>query len=169
MPADMPARTPTDAPARPAAAAQPSPYRSKTIAAWLALLFGAIGLHRIYLNGAGDKLAWAHVPFTALGLVGAERMATLGQDDRLAWVLVPVLGLMLAQGMLCAIVHALTRDERWDARHNPGQAGRATGWGPVLAAIAALMVGGVVLIGTIAFSIQKIFEWQAEQAAETRH
>ncbi|MFO1268417.1 MAG: hypothetical protein U1F67_17580 [Rubrivivax sp.] len=70
-------------------------------------LFGAIGLHRIYLNGAGDKLAWAHVPFTALGLVGAERMATLGQDDRLAWILVPVLGLMLAQGMLRAIVHAL--------------------------------------------------------------
>lgn len=154
---------PTDAPATSA-----QPYRSKTIAAWLALVLGAIGLHRIYLHGAGDKLAWAHVPFTALGLVGAERMATLGQDDRIAWLLVPVLGLMLAQGMLCAIVHALTPDERWDARHNPGQAGHATRWGPVLAAIAALMVGGVVLIGTIAFSIQRFFEWQAEAPAEPR-
>ena len=167
MPADTPARAPADTPAQPAAAAS-SPYRSKTAAAWLALLFGAIGLHRIYLNGAHDKLAWAHVPFTALGLVGAERMATLGQDDRLAWILVPVLGLMLSQGMLCAIVHALTPDERWDARHNPGWPGRATGWGPVLAAIAALMVGGVVLIGTITFSIQKVFEWQAEPPAELR-
>ncbi|MBL8289182.1 MAG: hypothetical protein JNL85_14470 [Rubrivivax sp.] len=150
----------------PAAAAPP--YRSKTAAAWLALLLGAIGLHRIYLNGSGDRLAWAHVPFTTLGLFGAERMATLGQDDRLAWLLVPLLGLMLAQGMLCAIVYALTPDERWDARHNPDRPGRATGWGPVLAAIAALMVGGVVLIGTIAFSIQKAFEWQAEPAVEGR-
>lgn len=144
--------------------APPRPYRSKTVAAWLALLLGAAGLHRIYLRGAADKLAWAHVPITALGLVGAERMSTLGQDDRLAWLLVPLLGLMLAQGALFAILYALTPDERWDARHNPGLPGRPTRWGAVLAAIAALMVGGVVLIGTIAFSIQKTFEVQLESS-----
>ncbi|MBI5717848.1 MAG: TM2 domain-containing protein [Burkholderiales bacterium] len=140
------------------------PYRSKTLAAWLALLFGSLGLHRIYLRGAGDKLAWAHVPVTTLGLVGAERMSALGQDDRLAWVLVPLLGLMLSQAALFAIVFALTPDERWDERHNPGQPVHATRWGAVLAAIAALTVGGVVLIGTIAFSIQKVFETQLESA-----
>lgn len=137
----------------------PAPYRSKTLAAWLALLLGSLGLHRIYLHGAGDKLAWAHVPLTTLGLFGAQRMSALGQDDRLAWVLVPVLGLMLSQAMLCAIVYALMPDQRWDERHNPGRRGRTTGWGPVLAAIASLLVGGVVLISTIAFSIQKVFEW----------
>jgi hypothetical protein len=30
----------------------------------------------------------------------------------------------------------------------------------VLGAIAALMIGGAVLMGTIAFSGQKFFEWQ---------
>jgi hypothetical protein len=135
-------------------------YRSKSWAAWIALLGGAIGLHRIYLHGAGDKLAWTHVPVTALGLIGAERMATLGQDDRLAWVLMPLLGLMLSQAALLAIVYALTPDERWDALRNPGLPGQSTRWSPVLAAIAALMIGGIVLIGTIAFSIQKLFEWQ---------
>lgn len=146
------------------AASTPRPYRSKTIAAWLALLLGAAGLHRVYLYGPTDKLAWAHVPVTALGLVGAERMVALGQDDRLAWLLVPLLGLMLSQAAFCAIVYALTPDERWDAHHNPGLAARATRWGAVLAAIAALMVGGVVLIGTIAFSIQKAFEVQLDSA-----
>jgi hypothetical protein len=139
-------------------------YRSKTLAAWLALVAGALGLHRLYLHGFRDKLAWAHAPVTALGLIGVERLVTLGQDDRLAWVLLPVLGLMLSQAMLAAIVYALTPDERWDARHNPGQPGTPTAWGPVLAAITALMLGGIVLIGTIAFSIQKLFEWQLESA-----
>lgn len=147
----------------------PPPYRSKTLAAWLALVAGAFGLHRIYLHGMGDKLAWGHVPFTTLGLVGAERMSTLGQNDRLAWVLVPVLGLMLSQAMFFAILYALTPDERWDARYNPGQPAHATRWGAVLAAVAALVVGGVVLIGTIAFSIQKIFETQLEaERSESR-
>ena len=151
----------------------PSPpagaYRSKTLAAWLAVVLGAFGVHRLYLHGRADPLAWAHWPLTLLGLVGAVRMARLGQEDRLAWVLVPLLGLMLSQAMLCAIVYALAPDEQWDAARNPGWPPRQTRWGAVLAAIAALMIGGVVLIGTIAFSIQKLFEWQAEAApAQTR-
>lgn len=148
---------------------QPSPaggsrYRSKTASAWLALLLGAFGAHRFYLHGAADKIAWLHLPITLLGLAGAWRMWHLGQDDRVAWVLVPVLGFMLSQAALCAIVHALTPDERWDAARNPGQAGVPTRWGAVLAAVAALMLGGVVLIGSIAFSIQKLFEWQLERS-----
>jgi hypothetical protein len=143
------------------------PYRSKTLAAWLALVGGALGLHRIYLHGPGDRLAWAHVPPTALGLLGVERLSTLGQDDRLAWLLLPWFGLMVSLGMLTAIVYALTPDERWDARYNAGLPARATRWAPVLAAIAALLIGGVVLIGTIAFSIQKVFEWQLEATPES--
>lgn len=145
----------------PAPAHSATHYRSKSLAAWIALLGGAIGLHRIYLHGAGDKWAWAHVPVTSLGLVGVERMSTLGQDDRLAWLLIPLLGLMLSQAALVAIVYALTPDERWDAQRNPGLPPRDTRWAPVLAAIAALMFGGIALIGTLAFSIQKLFEWQA--------
>jgi hypothetical protein len=140
-------------------------YRSKTIAAWLALLVGSLGLHRLYLYGPGDRLAWAHWVPTAAGLLGVARMLSLGQDDRVAWVLIPLLGLMISQAMLTAIVYALTPDEAWDARRNPGLPARATGWGPVLAAIAALMVGGAVLVGTIAFSGQKFFEWQLEDRA----
>ncbi len=140
-------------------------YRSKIVAAWLALALGTLGLHRIYLHGAGDRLAWLHPLPTAIGLVGVLRMRNLGQDDHLAWLLVPLLGLMISTAMLTAIVYALTPDEKWDARHNLGHKVVATAWGPVLAAVAALMIGGAVLMGTIAFSGQKFFEWQLEPPA----
>lgn len=140
-------------------------YRSKTIATWLAIVLGTLGIHRFYLHGLGDKLGWLHPLPTALGLLGVMRMRDMGQDDGLAWLLVPVLGLMISQAMLCAIVYALTPDEKWEARYNPGTSPRATRWAPVLGAILALMLGGGVLMGTIAFSGQKFFEWQLAPAA----
>ena len=141
-------------------AAQPAAYRSKSVAAWLTLLLGTLGVHRLYLHGLRDVKAWLHPLPTALGLVGVLRLRTLGQDDPLAWLLIPLLGLMISMAMLCAIVYALTPDEKWDARHNPGHAVRATGWVPVLAAINALLIGGTVLMGTVAYGGQKFFEWQ---------
>jgi hypothetical protein len=121
-------------------------------------------VHRLYLHGFGDRLAWLYPLPTLLGLFGVLRMRALGQDDRLACLLIPLLGLMISVGMLAAIVQALTPDEAWDARHNPGQDVTPTGWGAVMAAIAALAVGGAVLMGTIAFGGQKFFEWQLENA-----
>jgi hypothetical protein len=141
-------------------------YRSKTLATWLAVLGGTLGLHRMYLHGLGDGWAWAHAVPTALGLIGLHRVQTLGQDDRLAWLLLPLLGLSIAAAMLTAIVHALTPDERWDAVHNPGRPGAGTGWGPVLAAVTALLVGGTALMGAIAYGGQKFFEWQLEAAPQ---
>jgi hypothetical protein len=140
-------------------------YRSKTLATWLGVIAGAFGAQRFYLHGSRDALAWLHPVPTLLGLWGAWRMHTLGQDDQLAWLLVPVLGVMLSIGMLSAIVSALTPDARWDARHNPGYPPRQTRWGPVLGAILALLIGGIVLMGTIAFAGQRFFEWQQMQAA----
>jgi hypothetical protein len=144
-----------------------NPLRYKTLASWLALVLGALGVHRLYLHGQRDVLAWLHLPVTAAGLAGVDRMQTLGQDDRLAWLLIPLLGLMISQAMLTAIIYALTPDERWDARHNAGHHSASTTWGPVIAAILALLVGGAVLMGTIAFSGQKFFEWQLEQTPKT--
>jgi hypothetical protein len=96
--------------------------RSKTLAAWLAVLGGTLGLHRMYLHGLADRWAWLQVPFTALGLIGVHRMLTLGQDDRTAWLLLPLLGLSIAAAMLAAIVIALTPDERWNERFNTAHA-----------------------------------------------
>jgi hypothetical protein len=139
-------------------------YRSKTVATWLGVIAGALGAQRFYLHGARDTLAWLHPAPTLVGLWGAWRMHTLGQDDQLSWLLVPVLGVMLSISMLAAIVSALTSDARWDARYNPTFAPRQTRWAPVLGAIAALLIGGIVLMGTIAFAGQRFFEWQQQSA-----
>jgi hypothetical protein len=159
----MPPHSPMNATAPSAAApADARRYRSKTLATWIAVGFGALGGLRFYLRGWRDAAAWLHWPPTVLGAWGAWRMHTLGQDDRLASVLVPLLGLMLSWAMLSAIVTGLTPDARWDERHNSGLEPRATGWGPVLGTIVALMVGGIVLMGTIAFAGQRFFEWQQQ-------
>lgn len=132
--------------------------RSKTQATWLAILAGTLGAHRFYLHGRGDVWAWLHPLPTVLGAVGVLRMRSLGHDDMFAWLLIPLLGLMLAQAMLAAIVIGLTPDERWAQRWQ--QPEQATGWGPVLGVIVALLLGGTALMGTIAFGGQKFFEYQ---------
>lgn len=150
---------PTPAPESPSATRH---YRSKALAAWMALMVGTLGLHRLYLFGRKDLWAWLHPLPSMLGLLGVLRLRNLGQDDHLAWALIPLLGLMISVSALTAVIFALTPDERWDARHNPGLPGRTTGWLPVLAAIAALLLGGMAFMGTVAFGSQKFFEWQLE-------
>lgn len=142
------------------------PYRSKTLATWLALGLGTFGVHRLYVHGFRDKLAWLHPWPSLAGLYGIHRMDTLGQDDRLAWVLMPCLGLMLSIAMLQGIVWGLTPDERWDATRNAGRRGPASGWGAVIGVVGCLMIGGACLMTTIAFSAQRYFESQAEAAKE---
>jgi hypothetical protein len=136
--------------------------KSKTLATWIAVAAGCLGAHRFYLHGRRDAWAWLHPWPTLLGAVGVLRMRTLGQDDHLAWVLIPLLGLMLSIAMLAAIVIGLTPDEAWAARFNPGQPTRRSGWPAVIGVILALMLGGTTLMGTIAFSGQKYFEYQAD-------
>jgi hypothetical protein len=144
-----------------------SEHKSKTLATWLAFLGGAVGVHRLYLHGLKDLWAWLHVPLTALGLWGVQRVQTLGQDDHLSWLLLPLLGLMVSQAALHAIVYGLTPDEKWAAKFS--QTEHPTAWGPVLGAMAALIVGATALMATVAFSGQRFFEWQMEQRQSQRN
>lgn len=132
--------------------------RSKTLATWIAVLGGTLGLHRLYLKGLGDLLGWLHLLPTSLGVFGVLRLRELGQDDRLGWVLAPILGLMIAQAMGHALYYGLTSDEKWAARY--GQPLQPTAWGPVLGAITALLVGAAALMSSLAYGIQKFFEAQ---------
>ena len=136
--------------------------RSKTVATWLALLGGALGLHRFYLHGLRDPWGWCLAPPTLIGLVGVQRMREFGVDDRAAWVLIPLLGFAVSIATVSAIVYGLTPDERWNARFDPAHPQQRTGWGAVLGVVASLVIGAGVLMATIAFSAQRYFEYQAE-------
>lgn len=140
--------------------------KNKTVAAWLALLGGPLGLHRFYLKGLGDTLGWLYPLPTALGLWGLERLQALGQDDKLSWVLIPLLGFTVASTCLTAIVYALTDSTRWNARYNDAQghpAGRTHGL-TITAVVIALLVGAGSLMASLAFSFQHYFEYQVEEA-----
>lgn len=129
--------------------------KSKGLAAWLALLLGSLGVHRLYLYGLSDRWGLAHIPPTLLALVGLRSVDRL-DAPQLTWAL-PLFGLMLAVGCLSAILIGLTPDERWNARHNPDQP-RDSRWAPILATVAALLVGGIALMATIAYTAQRYFE-----------
>jgi TM2 domain-containing membrane protein YozV len=140
--------------------------KSKLLATWIALAGGSFGLHRFYLHGLADPWGWCSLPPTLLGLYGLQRARLLGLDDHLSWVLLPLLGLMLAASMLAAIVYGLTPDEKWDARFNQAGMSSRTGWLTIIGVVLALALGAAALMATIAFSAQRFFEFQAEQAAK---
>jgi len=142
--------------------AGPQAYKSKTFATWIAVLAGSLGLHRFYLHGFRDRWGWLFVWPTLVGLYGVQRMRHLGGDDHLAWLLIPLLGLMVAIGMFSAILYGLTPDERWNTRFNPTGPQHRMGWATIIGVVLALVIGGGVLMATLAFSAQRYFEYEAE-------
>jgi hypothetical protein len=135
---------------------------SKTIATWLAVLGGSLGLHRFYLHGWRDPWGWFLPVPTLIGAAGVLRMQRFGGDDHLAWVLIPFLGFAVAATMLSAIVCGLTPDAKWSERYGAGGVVTETGWGNILGVIFALIFGAGVLMATLAFSAQRYFEYQTE-------
>ncbi|MCX7265888.1 MAG: hypothetical protein EBR17_05360 [Betaproteobacteria bacterium] len=142
--------------------------KNKTLAAWLAFWGGPLGLHRFYLFGFGDTLAWFLPIPTALGWYGIERALEMGQDDLLSWLLIPLLGFTFAGCALNAIVYGLMPMEKWNARFNPQapstHSAGSTQWLTIGAVACALLVGTSVLMASIVFSFQRYFEHQIEAA-----
>ena len=124
----------------------PTQHKNKTLATFLALTFGAIGVHRFYLRGPFDRLGILHV--CCIPLVGMVYGA--GHAPNVFWVLLPVLVSAIV-GFLEALVIGVTPDEKWDARQNAAS-GRSsnTSWLVALLLVITMLVGMTVLIGTIA-------------------
>ena len=67
-----------------------------------------------------------------------------------------------------AIIYGLMTPEKWNARFNPqlepDAAPGRTHWFTVIGIAVALMVGTAVLMASLAFSFQRYFEYQIEEA-----
>ena len=140
--------------------------KNKTIAAWLSFVGGPLGLHRFYLYGFGDLLGWALPIPTALGLYGIGLIQSNGVDDQLSWLLIPMLGFTIAGCALNAIVIGLTTQEKWALQFNEKadhSAGK-TNWFTIAAIVLSLLFGTTILMASIAFSFQRYFEYQIEEA-----
>jgi len=138
--------------------------KSKTLATWIALIGGSLGLHRFYLHGPRDVWGWLWPVPTLIGAYGVLRVIRIGQDDPLSWALIPLLGIAIAAAMLAAIVYGLMPDEKWSLRFNHGEPVTPAGWLAVIGVVIALLLGATVLMATIAFGGQRYFEYQVEEA-----
>ena len=138
--------------------------RSKTVATWAAMLGGIAGMHRFYLNGRRDTLAWLLPLPAVLGGYGIWRAREFGLDDRWSWVLMPLLGVVFSACALNAIVYGLTDQQKWNRTFNADQPmddpHGATNWITILAVVLSAFLGTTALMASIVFSIQRLFEWQ---------
>lgn len=142
--------------------------KNKTIAVWITLLLGPLGGHRVYLLGKFDSVAAALLLTSTTGLYGVLRARSMGLDDQASWLLVPWIGFAVAASCLTAILYGLSDPEKWNKRYNPGtpldaQAGQSN-WLTVFGLAASLLIGATALLASIAFSFQRYFEYEADQA-----
>ncbi len=141
----------------------PARFRSKTLTALLAFLFGSVGVHRFYLYGSRDLFGWAHVLGTVLGIRGAMLLVASERASTLGWVLVMPGAASLLAALLAAIVYGLRPDQKWDAQFNAGQTARSrSGWGVVFVVIFSLLIGAFLLMSGLAVTFQTYFESQSD-------
>lgn len=142
--------------------------KNKTVAVWLTLLVGPLGLHRLYVHKHFDTLSWLQLIPTLVGAYGVLRAREIGLDDHMSWLLIPWIGLSAAASSLTAIVYGLMESEKWNARFNPGNSADnpagASGWLTIGGVVVALLLGATVLLSSLAFAFQRYFEYQAEDA-----
>ena len=129
-----------------------SHFRHKALAALLASLTGALGLHWRYL---GHRFWWLPLAVTLMALPLIIGVDNWYQTPAFFVLMVPVIA-----GFIHALVLALMPDERFDARFNATQSRRnRSGWDAVLIAVATLFVGAIVLMTAIALITQTYFEY----------
>ena len=123
-----------------------NPHKSKTLAALLALLTGALGLHRFYLNGIADRWGWLH----AASLPASALLLSLRPDWPMLFYAAPLVLSMLVASIETFLI-GLMPDEQWDARHNPASGQQTDSRWPIpLMMVVNLFYGATLLLTVIA-------------------
>ncbi|KAA0890060.1 hypothetical protein [Pusillimonas sp. ANT_WB101] len=128
----------------------PARPRRKVTAAWLAALFGVLGIHWWYM---GRRHAWAVTLFGVL-------MLALSRFYPLWWDSPPFLILIIpiTAGFIESLIFALKPDAWFDARYNPGLGEvNHTGWSAVFVAIFSTFVGSMALMFGIALIVLHVY------------
>lgn len=128
-------------------------HKNKTFATLLAMLFGGIGLHRLYLYGTSDRWGWLHLSSLAISGI----LAGQWPEQPLLFTAAPLVISILA-GLIAALVLGLTPDDKWDQRHNR-QSGRHSRSGAWLAVLLVLTTGcgAIALIAVLARTLDLLF------------
>ncbi len=127
--------------------------RGKVTVGLLACLLGAFGAHWWYL---GRRHAWLVTAVTLASLFCAFNYYPVWYDNPAFFlVFIPMI-----DGFIESAVFSLMSDEKFDRIYNAGL-GRPnqTGWGPVLVALTACLVGSIVSMFAIAMVV--VYTWVA--------
>lgn len=123
-----------------------STHKNKTLATLLCFLFGAIGLHRFYLRGLGDRWGWLHL----LSLPATAALVSALPEQSLLISASPLLLSMLVASIETFVV-GLMPDEQWDARWNADSGHQTSSRWPVpLLMVANLFYGATLLLTVLA-------------------
>ena len=130
-----------------------SAHKNKTLATFLASVFGGIGTHRFYLYGSKDFWAWVHFLTAPISVLAVAFGA-----DRPAIFLASLFIFSILTGFIEALVIGLTSDDKWDALHNH-HSGRQSdsGWPLALLLVLTVGVGAVALIAMIARTFDLLY------------
>ncbi|WP_321912631.1 TM2 domain-containing protein [Paraburkholderia sp. J11-2] len=146
----------------------PARFRSKTLTAALAFLFGSLGAHRFYLYGPRDVWGWAHLFGTLIGIPGVMLLVATERASIPGWGLAVIGAVSVISAFLAAIVYGLRPDAKWDAQFNAAfvEQGRTSrsGWTVIFVVIFSLLIGAFLLMTGLALSFQTYFESQVEAA-----
>lgn len=125
-------------------------HKSKTLLAWLACVFGIFGVHWWYL---GRPKAWMVTAFSVLMIVIAQFYPVWWENPAFLLLLVP-----LTASFIESLVFALKPDAEFDKKYNARSArATQTGWGPVMAAIVATLLGSGVLMFGLAVTVLYVY------------
>ncbi|WP_246542257.1 NINE protein [Collimonas antrihumi] len=129
-------------------------HKNKTLATFLATVFGSIGLHRFYLKGFQDIWGWLHLATLPISMIA---YLLFRQNQQVAFLFGP----LVVSGLIAVIeslVIGLTPDEKWDAQYNANSGRQSdSGWFVVLLVVLTLGVGAIALIGSIARTFDLLF------------
>ncbi len=129
---------------------QDTAFRSRTVAAVLAMFAGTLGAHHFYL---GRRFWWIY-PLIAMPLLG---IALRFDEWYRQWPFF-IAALVTVVSLGEAIRIALITDEAWDARFNQDSGMRSrNGLGAVLVAIASLLLGTLLGMSVLALMFERIF------------
>lgn len=121
-------------------------YKNKTIATLLAATLGSLGVHRFYLFGKRDQLAWLHLTSLPIALLLANLLFNLPLLLTMSpWAL------SLLVGLFTALTLGLKSDDKWDAQYNPdsNQKSEST-WPLALILVLTMAFGAFTLIFVLA-------------------
>ena len=123
-----------------------TPHKNKTLATFLALLFGGAGLHRFYLHGMRDSWGWLHAASLILSL-----LLLAGAPERALLINMAPLVLSVLASSIETFIIGLMPDEKWDAIFNAESGIETdTSWPVPLMMVANLFCGATLLLITIA-------------------